>query len=239
MKSTKRLVVHGFFLLILFAALTYALTAIDVSVGGEFDTAIGLSSLNLPVFEKFTFDQQMFDISELLGKIVLLILPIAALCGLVQLIARRSFKKVDGALYKLVLFYVVVLGVYLLFDKVVVINNRPRFEDVPSYPSSHTLLAVCLLGTATFLATRSAKSGFLKGLINLLGNLLILAIAACRLMSGVHWATDILASFLLGGALNAWYMAAVNKMNNNRSIQQAKTVTQSTTAKKTYVLKKI
>lgn len=212
MKSSKKLWIASIFFLLLFVALTGALTTVDVGPAGDFDTPVGLSGINSAVYELLPFNLDVFYLTELLGNAVLLVVPCFALVGLFQLISRRSFKKVDGALYLLVLFYVVVLGIYVAFDKFVVINNRPTLENVPSFPSSHTLMAVTFVGTAVFLIRRALKGGVLKGLVTLLGTLVIIAITVGRLMSGVHWLTDVLASVLLGLSLNLAYMALVGKV---------------------------
>ena len=47
-----------------------------------------------------------------------------AVLGLVQLIARRSLLKVDHSILVVGVFYIIVIAVYLLFEKVI-INYRP------------------------------------------------------------------------------------------------------------------
>jgi hypothetical protein len=68
----------------------------------------------------------------------------------VQWIKRKSIAKVDGDILILGGFYIVTLGAYLLFESYVV-NYRPvliaGFLEA-SYPSSTTLLVMCVMPTA-------------------------------------------------------------------------------------------
>ena len=130
--------------------------------------------------------------------------PVAffALLGLVELIKRKSFRKVDGDLYALMGAYVLMAAVYIFFDKVYVVNLRPIIEKgalaaEPSFPSSHTLLSVVVLGTAIIEAGRLREKTF-RILLTILLSLLLVAVVALRLLSGVHWLTDIIGGILWG-----------------------------------------
>ena len=83
-----------------------------------------------------------------------------------------------------------------------------------SYPSSHTLLTLCVLGAAWVdLWHRLAQKKALRTVFNALAVVVMAVTVAGRLLSGVHWLTDIAAGVLLSAALVALY-AAVSHAEN-------------------------
>ncbi len=97
-------------------------------------------------------------------------------------------------------FYVVVAVSYILFE-IVVINERPMLVDgvlEASYPSSHTMLSVCIFSSAIIEMHKFFKQKK-KQLIVLdsICTLIMLVIVVGRLLSGMHWLTDIVAGILL------------------------------------------
>ena len=102
---------------------------------------------------------------------------------------------------------IAMLFFYLLFE-VLKLNWRPVIlkEGLEaSYPSTHTLLAVCAAGGAAIFLSR----------LKIRRELRLIGIAAlcfvgfmtvlCRLLSGVHWVTDVLGGVILGAALLQLY----------------------------------
>ena len=74
--------------------------------------------------------------------------------GLGQWIRRKSLRKVDFTILALGIFYIATAAAFLFFENHV-INYRPLLIGgnlEASYPSSTTLLAICVMlcGTATF-----------------------------------------------------------------------------------------
>ena len=107
--------------------------------------------------------------------------------------------------------YVVTALFYLLFE-ILVINYRPILEDgelEASYPSSHTMLAVSVFGSAAVYAVYRIKDDLLKKAVVIVSIILAAGMALGRLISGVHWFTDILGGVLLGCAIISLYMAFV------------------------------
>ena len=60
----------------------------------------------------------MYKISEIFGYMILLLILIYGCIGLYQLIKRKSLFKVDKEIIKLGLFYVLMLIVYIVFEKI-------------------------------------------------------------------------------------------------------------------------
>ena len=141
-------------------------------------------------------------ITDILGYFALALVGIYALIGLYQLVNRKSFFKVDKEIIALGGFYIIVLALYVLFEKVV-INYRPILEDgklAASYPSSHTLLTLCVCISAIWINKKLFKSDMIK-----IFNAILLIVAAVtvigRLLSGVHWFTDIIGGIIISSAL--------------------------------------
>lgn len=204
-------------LLILFAALIVAIKTVDVQSIGPNGSQIGLATLNLRVHQRTGLQMGWYDITDKLGKICILIAPCFALLGLYQLIRRRSLKRVDADLWALAGLYVALGAAYMLFEKVI-INYRPVILPTEtaleaSFPSSHTMLAVCLVSSALVQAERRIGNQKVLFLLDVLGVLMMLVMSVGRLASGVHWLTDVLGGVLLGVALTAAYAGVVARLD--------------------------
>jgi undecaprenyl-diphosphatase len=90
--------------------------------------------------------------------------------------------------------------------KVLVARPRPPLADARlvetsySFPSEHATLAVALYGTAAFLLMRAVRPDALRALAGSAAALLALAIGVSRVYLGVHYPSDVLAGWALGGA---------------------------------------
>ena len=93
-----------------------------------------------------------------------------------------------------------------------IINYRPVIMDEgleASYPSSHTMLAVSVFGCAAVYAIYRIKDDLIKKIIVIVSAVLAAGMALGRLVSGVHWFTDILGGVLLGCAIISLYLAFI------------------------------
>ena len=134
---------------ILFAVLIVLVKTVDVQQIGPEGTSIGFAGINKAMNEATGLNMTLYKITEVLGLLALAVAGCFALLGLVQLIKRKSFAKVDPEIYALAGLYVVVLMLYVIFEKVI-INYRPVImpdeEHVEaSFPSSHTMLGFVIL----------------------------------------------------------------------------------------------
>lgn len=129
--------------------------------------------------------------------------------GLFQWINRKDIRKVDCDILLLGGFYIVVAAVYLLFETIVV-NYRPVLVDgllEPSYPSSTTMLVLCVMSTALIQIDFRLGKSVLKKILLLTIVLFVFIMVTFRLISGVHWFTDIVAGALLSIGLVLLYKA--------------------------------
>ena len=187
---------------ILFLLQILALLTIDVApnVG---DTRIGLSTLNQSVFVLLG-QHDLFDkLTDVTAALAILTAAAFAVLGLIQLIKRKSLKKVDKKLYVLAGLYILMAIVYLFFE-LVRVNYRPVLEDgvaKASFPSSHTLLVTVIMGSAILLLEDYISNGKLRAALQIFCAVIVCFTALGRLASGVHWYTDIIAALLVSGAL--------------------------------------
>ncbi len=205
MKKRCMLGVAGLAAFIIFTVLV---VKADVQPIGREGTDVGMASVN-DAFRTFTGEHRtLYQMTEVLGYTAFAVIAAFGLLGVCQLIRRKSLLKVDRDILLLGVFYVIVLGLYVLFDKVV-INYRPPFswEDGPeaSYPSSHTLLFLFVMSTAVMQISRRVKTASGKWLAGMVCIVPALAVVIGRAVCGVHWLTDIVGSILLSFGLAELY----------------------------------
>lgn len=190
-------------LLILFGVLILLLRTVDVQPVGAGGTEIGLAAWNTAVRDAIGFHRVLYTVTGVIGYLTFAAPAFFVGLGVYQLIRRRSFRRVDADLYLLGGVYLLTGVCYVLFEKVI-INYRPvLLGEAPeaSFPSSHTVLAVVLLGTAMAEIAYRVRVKWLLVAGESLCGALLLALVCGRFFSGVHWLTDILGGLLLGGAL--------------------------------------
>lgn len=201
MNKKRSFLLPGVFLL-LFGAFTALVCLVDVQPIGPAGSSVGLATLNGYIFDRLGVNEIWYGISEFLGLVALLVVLVFALVGLAQLLRRRSLRRVDVQLLWLGGFYILVALVYCLFE-VVVVNYRPILEDgalAASYPSSHTMLVICVMATAKG-EFRRLLPGELGVALGWVCRLVMVVTVVARLLSGVHWFTDILGAILLATTL--------------------------------------
>ncbi len=194
---------------VLFLALIVLLYLVDRQPAAAGDTVIGLTNLNafflLMLNDGAGFRPELYKLTEYLGYFAFLVLAVFALLGLVQLIRRRSLWKVDLQILAMGGLFIVTLALYVFFEKVVV-NCRPiilpdETGPSPSFPSSHTVMVIVILGSAALALKKYVKSPALCALLRIACVLLILIMVCCRFLSGCHWFTDILGGVLVSAAM--------------------------------------
>lgn len=200
-KSRKELLIPLVFLTLL-VIWTVAVKFVDVRPIGPNGTCVGLFSVNGFVHKLFGVHMLLYYVTDWLGLVPLFIAFGFAVSGLVQWIKRRNILKVDADILVLGGFYVTVLVVFLLFEKIA-LNYRPILINgilEASYPSSTTLLAMCVMPTTAMQLKRRMKPSVIKNIL-LIGIYVFTAFMVIgRLVSGVHWFSDIVA----GALTSAW-----------------------------------
>ncbi len=197
MKNKKNILICVLLVLI---SIIYTLLVkyVDTSTIGPNGSVVGFSSLNSFVFNLTGNNMTLYKITEILGIIPILIALMYAVIGLIQVIDRKSLK-VDKELIALGILYVVVILIYVFFEKCI-INYRPVIIDgvlEASYPSSHTLLSICICGSALLINKYLFKNKKIYKYINIVSIISMVLIVLGRLLSGVHCASDIIGSIII------------------------------------------
>lgn len=207
-------------LFVLFAAYTIAVRFVDRAAIGPEGSEVGFAKLNGAFADLVGVNMTWYKITQLLGYLALAVCVCFACVGVAQLIKRGSLKKVDSEIYILGGFYIVVIAFYALFE-VLAVNYRPVIlkEGLEaSYPSSHTVLAVCVFLTAAYEIRRLLPGRKAVGLAaDVISVVLVLVTVLGRAASGVHWLTDIAGACILSAALVSLYRAAVLFISAKRS----------------------
>ena len=195
--------------LAVFLVWTAMVSRIDVQAIGPEGSLVGLAGLNQWVHQLTGVHMTLYTITDWLGLVPLLLMMGFAFLGLFQWSSRKGIRKVDRSILVLGVFYLVVLGVFLFFEEWVV-NYRPvLIEGVmeASYPSSTTLLVLCVMPTAAMqLCKRIEKPVFRRWSVGLISGFTLFMVVA-RLVSGVHWVTDIVGGIFLSAGLVLLYAA--------------------------------
>ena len=198
-------------LIILAVVFTILVKVVDVKQVGVNETSIGFATVNQFVFEFTHVNMIWYHITDWLGLVPIFMAIIYALFGIIQLIKRKSLFKVDREIIILGLFYIVVISLYIFFEKVI-INYRPILMNgflEASYPSSHTLMTICLCGSSIIVNKKLFNNKITK-FINVLSLFIILITAIGRLLSGVHWFTDILGGIIISIALLMTFYSVID-----------------------------
>ena len=197
----KFLIGAGF--LAAFVLWTVLVSLVDIRVIGPNGSSVGFAALNRYVHELTGVNIPLYTITDWLGLVPIGVAFGFAMLGLAQWIKRKSLLKVDRSLLALGGFYVVVLAAYIFFE-IVVINYRPVLLGgylEASYPSSTTMLVMCVMPTAMMQLRTRIKNRILRRCVLIAIAAFTAFMAIGRLLSGVHWLTDIIAGALLSAGL--------------------------------------
>ena len=205
----KRKTVIGLGLLGTFLLWTVAVCVVDVQAIGPQGTAVGLAAVN-GFFHRLTgVHMALYTITDWLGLVPLAVVLGFGCLGLVQWVKRKRLRKVDRSILVLGGFYLAVLAAYGIFETVV-INYRPVLINgnlESSYPSSTTMLAMCVMPTAMMqLQSRIQNRTLRRWALLLMGTFTAFMVIG-RLLSGVHWLTDVIGGALLSAGLVMLYVA--------------------------------
>ena len=206
MKKTKMLLVGASFIAV-FVLWTVLVSLVDVRAIGPNGSSVGFATLNGYFHDLTGVNMLLYTITDWLGLVPIGVAFGFAVLGLVQWAGRKKLFRVDRSILTLGGFYVVVMAVYAIFE-IVVINYRPTLINgylEASYPSSTTMLVACVMPTAMMQLSARIKNDVFRRcvLISIAAFTAFMVIG--RLVSGVHWITDIIGGTLVSAGLVITY----------------------------------
>ncbi|MBQ3830409.1 MAG: phosphatase PAP2 family protein [Spirochaetales bacterium] len=200
--------VLGLAFLVIFLLFTYMVMKYDTAPVGFGGSVIGFSRFNTAFHELFPGDKGCYAASETLGYICLMLAGANAIIAIADFIRHRGIMNMHRRNIITMCYYAVVVAFYVLFE-FVVINQRPT-EAEASYPSSHTMLALCVLYSEfVLLGFAAERNRSWASVFRIVCIVAMLSMIAFRLLSGVHWFTDICGGILLSLSLMMFYRACI------------------------------
>lgn len=215
----KRNLVISVILILLAIIFTILVKNVDVNTLGANGSNIGFSTLNRSVFDNIGVNMTWYNITNCLGIISIIIALAYVLIGLIQLVKRKNVFKVDKEIIALGIFYVILAALYIAFE-IFIVNYRPILMDgelEASYPSSHTMLTIFICGSAILINSKLFNDNKIPKITNVVALILMIVTVIGRLLSGVHWFTDILGGIIIASALLMSYYTVLDYLATNKT----------------------
>ena len=211
-KKNKKRLVLGAGLVVAFVLWTVLVCFVDVRTIGPEGSSVGFATLNGFVHELTGVNWLLYTVTDWLGLVPIAAALGFAILGLVQFMKRKSLWKVDHSILALGVFYIVVMAAYLVFE-IVVINYRPTLIEgylEASYPSSTTMLVMCVMPTAAMQLNARIKNTVFRRCVIITIIVFIAFMVIGRFLSGVHWITDIIGGALFSAGVVTTYFSICN-----------------------------
>ena len=206
--------------LLAFALWTALVRSVDVRAVGPNGTSVGFAAFNLWFHRLTGVHRTVYTVTDWLGLVPIAVCLCFGALGAAQLVRRKSLLRVDPDILLLGLYYLLVVFAYLFFEMVPV-NYRPVLIDgalEASYPSSTTLLVLSVMPTLKFQINRRIRNQSFRrindGFVIAFSAFMVIG----RLLSGVHWATDIIGAVLLSAGLYLLYRYCAFQIDRHREI---------------------
>lgn len=203
----------SFLFLGLFIGFTLCVWLCDRAPIGPNGSIVGFSTLNKWFSNTIGFNMILYEITDWAGILPIATAIIYGFIGLYQWIKRKKTKNVDSNILLLGGFYLLIFAIYMLFNYVV-INYRPLLINgylEPSFPSSTTLMSITFIMLSNYQINVYIKNKKAKGILSVLSIIFMLFLVVGRIISGVHWITDIIGSILLSISILLIYQFLCDK----------------------------
>ena len=190
---------------------TFLVKTVDVGQIGPCASSVGFSKINKLFINFIGSNMTIYKLTEILGLMTFIIVGIYGIIGLIELVKRESLFKVDKEIISLGVLYVLMLMVYVFFEKFI-INYRPILLDgelEASYPSSHTLLSICICVSSLIVSKKYVPKKYLN-ITTFVTVLLLTMVLLGRTISGVHWISDIVGGIIISITLLSYFITVLN-----------------------------
>ncbi len=203
-KKQKIWLILSFVLFTIFVGFTLMVALVDVD-------QVGLSHLNQFVWQKLGRNVIWEHITDWLGYLVILLVLGIVAWQIVQAFRRKNLMRIDQNLLVFDVVCAILVAFYAFFE-FVVINYRPELVDgvaKASYPSSHVMLFATIIPLLIWQVWHYFKTKPWRIVLTVLMILVAVLGVIGRLLSGVHWFTDILAGLIISGCMGCLYQTFV------------------------------
>lgn len=208
----------SFVFLFLFLLVSILVLVVDVEMNFRTGTKVGLYTINQSFAKNYVKDS--FDlISDIILSLSLGSAFVIFGLGLLQFIKNKSFKKVDKDIIVYGFVWLLLIGLWFLFDHVLIFNYRPVLIKgglEPSFPSTHVLVSTFSLYSACYFIKKESDKKYASVISYSICTIITIALCIFRVASNMHWLTDVLAGFLLGQTLHFLFMYYVTKKNTKK-----------------------
>ena len=141
------------------------------------------------------------------------VLVVFACLGLVQLIQRKSLRKVDKSLLAMLVPLVLMVITYIVFDKFLVWNTRPDGSGEPSFPSTHVMVVATIFSIVALALPRYLKKPTYLTL-DLVMLILAIVTAIGRVLADKHWPSDVIGGLIFAAIFTAIYYLIIRRTNH-------------------------
>lgn len=206
-KERKQFLRTAVWLLSAFALWTAVVCFVDVQSIGPRNSSVGLAALNGGFHVLTGVHWTLYVLTDWLSLLPLALAAGFGVLGLVQWKRRKSLRAVDRDLLTLGAFYLLLLAAYVFFEQFVV-NYRPVLIDAvleASYPSSTTMLVIGIMSTTILQLRQRMQKKALRLIVLFLSWCFMAFMVLGRMLSGVHWLSDIIGGALLSTGLVMLY----------------------------------
>ncbi|MDE7161174.1 MAG: phosphatase PAP2 family protein [Anaeroplasmataceae bacterium] len=166
--------------------------------------AIGLYSFNKAFLVSY-YNETWDVLSDVILYIALGFTVGLAIYGLYQLISKKSLFKVDKDIIFTGIGIVIIALLWIIFDKVFVVNYRPIVIDGladESFPSTHVMITTFVLLISCRVILKRKPYSLKNTIAGYSGMSILVALCALgRLLSCMHWMTDVLGGLFIGFGL--------------------------------------
>ncbi len=161
---------------------------------------IGLYNFNKILLVDY-YNESWDGFSDVILYISLIFLLGLIIYGIYQLNKRKSLFKVDKDIILTGFGFIFIIILWFVFDKVIEVNYRPISVDgraQTSFPSTHVMLCCfSLLATSRIILKRNTNQ-FKYYILGYSGvSLLIFLCCLGRILSKMHWTTDVLGAIFI------------------------------------------
>lgn len=169
---------------------------------------------DLPVYQ---FIMSIFPVSMSMTAIMKMITTLGSSIVIVAGLISVAVLIRDKKYFKIFVLATLLSAVINNILKLIIHRPRPSqtmllaAETTYSFPSGHSMIAMVFYGLIIYYVRKFVKKKWLSNLLTVILSLIILAVGVTRIYLGVHYATDVLAAYILGFAYLVVFIKILEK----------------------------